>query len=280
MTTFMASMMKKVLAVVCAGGTITPVSAGELRLPARERFKVFLLIGQSNMAGRGAVEDSDRQPHPRVLMFDKHDRWAPATEPLHFDKPGRAGVGPGLSFGRAVAEALPGDTIGLVPAAVGGTSIEKWAKDGPLYAEAVRRARLAMQSGQLAGILWHQGESGGPPETYAAQAQKLFADLRAELDAPQAPVVVGTLGDFAGMARRLNPVLWSLPGQIPRCGCADASGLTHKGDRLHFDAASARELGRRYAREWLRLSGIAAPARAPSGAAEPSPAGQPSDRLP
>jgi hypothetical protein len=32
-----------------------------------------------------------------------------------------------------------------------------------------------------------------------------------------------------------------------------AEGLTHKGDTLHFDAASARELGRRYAEQMKRL---------------------------
>jgi len=29
--------------------------------------------------------------------------------------------------------------------------------------------------------------------------------------------------------------------------------VNHKGDQLHFDAASQRELGRRYAAEMLRL---------------------------
>jgi len=32
-----------------------------VRLPAKDRFHIFLLAGQSNMAGRGAVEEQDRQ---------------------------------------------------------------------------------------------------------------------------------------------------------------------------------------------------------------------------
>ena len=79
--------------------------------PAKEKFHLYLLIGQSNMAGRGAVEEADKTPHPRVLSFTKQNAWAPAVDPLHFDKP-IAGVGLGSAFGRAMAEANPGVTIG------------------------------------------------------------------------------------------------------------------------------------------------------------------------
>src|SRR5262245_33767010 len=74
-------------------------------LPAKEKFHLYLLIGQSNMAGRGTVEEQDKRPHPRVLMFTKENTWAPAVDPLHFDKPAAAGVGLGSSFGRAMADA-------------------------------------------------------------------------------------------------------------------------------------------------------------------------------
>jgi hypothetical protein len=32
-----------------------------------------------------------------------------------------------------------------------------------------------------------------------------------------------------------------------------ADGLKHKGDKVHFDAASYRELGKRYATAYLKL---------------------------
>jgi hypothetical protein len=32
-----------------------------------------------------------------------------------------------------------------------------------------------------------------------------------------------------------------------------AEGLKHKGDKIHFDSASFRELGKRYAEAFLRL---------------------------
>ena len=33
-------------------------------------FHLYLLIGQSNMAGRGEVESQDKQIHPRVFALD------------------------------------------------------------------------------------------------------------------------------------------------------------------------------------------------------------------
>jgi len=86
------------------------------------RFCLYLLIGQSNMAGRGEVEPEDRVAHPRVLALDRENRWAPAVEPIHFDKP-IAGVGPGRAFGVAMAERDPSVRIGLIPCAAGGSPI-------------------------------------------------------------------------------------------------------------------------------------------------------------
>ena len=49
--------------------------------------------------------------------------------------------------------------IGLIPCAVGGTRIDRWMESGDLWSNAVKRAKIALKSGKLKGILWHQGES-------------------------------------------------------------------------------------------------------------------------
>ncbi len=90
------------------------------------QYHLYLLIGQSNMAGRGELDEESRQAHPRVFMLNREGVWVPATDPVHFDK-SIAGVGPALSFGKAMAMASPRAKIGLVPGAVGGTSITLWA---------------------------------------------------------------------------------------------------------------------------------------------------------
>jgi hypothetical protein len=94
---------------------------------SKKKFHLYLLAGQSNMAGRGAVETEDTTPHPRIWTLTKDNKWAKAVEPLHFDKPTVVGVGPGFAFAKAMAAADTNVVIGLIPCAVGGSPISVWA---------------------------------------------------------------------------------------------------------------------------------------------------------
>ncbi|MDB5240568.1 MAG: acetylxylan esterase [Spirosoma sp.] len=233
------------------------------------KFHLYILAGQSNMAGRGVPEMVDKTPHPRVWMLNKANQWVPATEPMHFDKPDRVGVGPGLAFGKLMAEQADTSVfIGLIPTAVGGSAIDAWQPGGyhdetktHPYDEAVKRVQLAQKSGTLHGILWHQGESDSSPKLVTGYRQKLtglIARFRREFEAPNLAVVVGTLGDFYAAktpsASQINDILRSLPNHDRRIACIEATGLTDKGDSTHFDTASARELGRRYAAAMQHLN--------------------------
>ncbi|HRE84599.1 MAG TPA: sialate O-acetylesterase, partial [Opitutaceae bacterium] len=219
-------------------------------------MKIFLLIGQSNMAGRGEIEAIDQVVHPRVFVLNQARGWVPALDPLHFDKPKIAGVGLGSTFGRVIADLEPSAVVGLVPAAFGGTSMDEWSVEGKLYADAVSRAKEALKRGTLAGILWHQGEADSAEAKAAVYADKfavMIARLRQDLGAPNVPVVVGETGRFRESPTAINEVLASLPQRVAHCAFVDASGLGHKGDKVHFDSASFRELGRRYAEAWTAL---------------------------
>lgn len=239
--------------------TVQPNSAAAL--PPRERFHLYLLIGQSNMAGRGVIETPAPAAHPRVLKFTQDQTWAPATDPLHFDKP-IAGVGLGTSFAAAMADAAPGVTIGLIPCAVGGTPLKRWEKGGDLYQQALERSQAALQSGTLRGVLWHQGESDAGAEatarSYAERLAKMVADLRSDLQSPNLPFVAGELGRFLKTESAegkpnhwpvVNEQLHSLPERIPHTAVVSSEGLQHKGDVVHFDTTSLREFGRRYAEQ-------------------------------
>jgi hypothetical protein len=229
-------------------------------LPAKKDFLIFLLAGQSNMAGRGRpLEKDDQTAHPRVLVLGKEQTWSPAVDPLHWDKPPVVGVGLGLTFAKKLADTLPETTIGLVPAAFGGSAIAEWSKDAKHYNHALARTRLAMRHGTLAGILWHQGESDCTRERvdfYQARLDRLIHDLREDLESPEVPVVVGTLADSLQRAEasQINASFLSLPKRIPRTACAEAKGLQVSADGVHFSAASYRELGRRYADQWLSVA--------------------------
>ncbi len=85
------------------------------------------------------------------------------------------------------------------------------------------------------------------------------------------PIIVGKLGPFLipadyPYAPTVNTALADLPNQLPHTGYADSTGLHDKGDSLHFDAASARELGARFAAAWLTLTVKSDATPAPSSA--------------
>jgi hypothetical protein len=219
------------------------------------------------MAGRGVVEPEDKVANPRVLTLTKDGKWEPAVDPIHFDKPG-SGVGPGRSFGLAVAEKLgPDVTIGLIPCAHGGSPISSWEPGakwyqtkGKPYDDAIARANLALKDGVLKGILWHQGESdaGKTAATYQGKLTALIARLRKDLQAPDVPVLLGQLGPFRKEAadegsRTLDTALRSVAKEDGNAAFVSAEGLTSNPDFVHFNAKSQREFGRRYAEAYLKM---------------------------
>ena len=228
------------------------------------KLQLFLLIGQSNMAGRGTVEAEDKEVIPHVFALNKDGEWVAAIDPVHFDKPKLAGVGIARTFGRVLAATDPTVSIGLIPAAVGGTSLDQWKPGGELYQDAVRRAKIAMKSGTLRGILWHQGESDGGAEdkasSYGERWVSMIRQLRADLNAPDVPVVVGGLAEWKvalppgqAFVPKVNEQLALLALRAPHTAFASSAGLTTLADHAHFDARSQRELGRRYALAFLSL---------------------------
>ena len=222
-----------------------------------EGMRLFLLIGQSNMAGRGAVSDADRETDPRILMLNRENTWVPARDPVHFDKPKLAGVGLCSSFARAYIQEHPDEKVGLIPCAFGGTSLDQWMPGKSLYTNAVARARTAMTRGTLAGILWHQGEadcSAEKRERYERRFQTMIGQLRSDLDAQTVPLVVGELGRFYGHGPdAFNTMLGRLARRVPLCGLASSEGLADKGDKTHFDTPALKTFGERYYQAFSRL---------------------------
>lgn len=226
---------------------------------------LFLLIGQSNMAGRGVVTEMDREVHPNIEALNREGEWVPAIDPIHFDKP-VAGVGPGRSFAWAVMEASPESRIGLIPGAVGGSPISSWEPGGmhePTnthpYDDAVARAKRAMQSGELKAVLWHQGESDSNEEAapiYKAKLIALIERLRGDLNAPEVPFLIGQLGQFDEQPwdewrSLVNEAHIEVAEELEEVYFVPSTGLNHKGDMIHFSAEAEREFGKRYAQVYL-----------------------------
>ncbi len=255
-------MLKPLLcSLLLAASTASASANAENEQPATNLppLDLYLLVGQSNMAGRGELEEIDRTAHPRVLALGPADTWIPAAEPLHFDKKNR-GTGPGLAFGKTIAEAKPDSTVGLIPSAVGGTIISYWAPNHErgLYNEAVRRARIAKESGTLRALIWQQGESDSTAERAPLYKDRLIAlmtKFREDLDQPDLPIVLGGLGDFLKSPhhKTVNAALEQAAAELPNAIFVPASGKGHIGDRLHFNSAAQRENGTNQAKAFLQL---------------------------
>ena len=252
---------------------LSPVDVSQLS-PGTQQLDLYLLLGQSNMKGRG-VMPPDPMKNPRIInMHLKTDDWYLARHPLHltgspetFKGHDNAGVGPGLAFAEVLAEKYPKSRIGLVPCAVGGSAMSRWTRDGPLYKNAIRRAKLALSAGpegktRLRGAIWLQGEADsreGRIEVYADALSKMIEVLRSDLGVKDLPFIACTIGEMrapAVMQERMNRILLDLPPRTNHTGCVDARDLTtHIGDSVHFDTAAQEQIGQRFAHEFLRIVG-------------------------
>lgn len=231
-------------------------------------LRLFILAGQSNMAGRGPLPATEpSQANPDILALSEDLKWETACNPLHFDKPGAAGVGPGLSFARALSARHPDWRIGLVPTAVGGSPLDLWQPGAPLLEASVARAIEAASAGQFAGVIWHQGENDSRfPEkaaTYRVRLTRTIEAFRGRLGLPELPFIAGELGPF--LADNTDPgfpalatvmeAIRTLPDRVPFTTIASAKGLDHIGDHVHMDTPSQVIFGQRYAEAYLKLKG-------------------------
>ncbi|MCA9138931.1 MAG: sulfatase-like hydrolase/transferase [Planctomycetales bacterium] len=227
---------------------------------SRDDFHLFLLAGQSNMAGRGKVEPQDKYPDANILMLDRDGQWLPATDPLHFDKP-IAGVGIGRGFARQYASDHPGVTIGLVPCAVGGSPIASWTPGGyhdqtksHPYDDALPRIKTALRDGTFKGILWHQGESDckpGAADTYKENLTQLFGRFR-DLVGAETPIMIGGLAQYdlpnwSAYRKQVDQAHRDIATELPECAFVESTDLTLNQDNVHFDRESLLEFGSRYA---------------------------------
>jgi hypothetical protein len=215
---------------------------------------IYLLIGQSNMAGRAPFTKAEEAVIERCYLLNNHDEWEPAKNPLNRyssirKELGMQKMGPGYSFAKTLLGKNRELSIGLVVNAQGGSKIEEWRQGGRLYSEAIRRTKIAQKDGTLMGILWHQGASNeGNPDGYLEKLKTLVTNLRTDLNAPNLPFVAGQINNL----QAINKQIAMLPQSLPKTGTVSSKGLTTL-DRWHFDAKSMRLLGRRYADEMIRV---------------------------
>jgi len=228
-------------------------------------IEVLLLGGQSNMDGSGDARDLPptlQKPLEDILFF--HTR----SSSLSRLQPGTgSGFGPEITFGHAIANALPDGQFALIKHAEGGTDLEnQWDPSrGSSYAtfrKVVEKGLDALaQAGysvEIVGMLWTQGERDarmGFAPNYEANLTEFIADIRSRYG-PDLPFYTSQLS--------------SLQTNLPAAGleqvrqaqkrAAAADPATHlivtdtfdmRPDNLHFSSAGVMALGRDFADAYL-----------------------------
>jgi acetyl esterase/lipase len=230
---------------------------------------LYLLAGQSNMVGRAPLVDV-APPDPQVRMLTPEDTWAVARDPVHeaLLRDGRViGIGLGLAFAKEMVRRT-GVPVGLVPCAVGGTSLAQWSPElrseqrRSLYGNFLARAKMA---GPAKGILWYQGEADASAvdtaNSYATRFQALVRTMRADLGQPQLPFYYAQLSryviekgydgwDTVREAQRLSEAPLQPAGMVATID----QTLT---DPIHLDRAGLETVGKRFASRILDGAGPA-----------------------
>ena len=291
----MGENFKKMMAVAgaAAGLSLFAVSANAAPNP---NFHIYIAYGQSNMAGNGDIVPSEDQANPpkNFIMLASHNanasqrsgktnqsiktgEWYPAIPPMFhpFEN-----LSPADYFGRAMADSLPGVTVGIIPVAIGAVSIRAFDKD---QYEAYFRgdgkdimnwgwpkdydnnppgrilelAKKAKEVGVIKGFIFHQGESDGTDANWRKTVYKTYKDVidALDLDENEVPFVAGELlQEGQNCCSSKNGGIAQLKQNFKKFGLASSKGLQGNGkDPYHFGRAGVIELGKRYCSEMLKL---------------------------
>ncbi|RZF58705.1 sialate O-acetylesterase [Sphingobacterium corticibacterium] len=231
---------------------------------ADPNFHIYILAGQSNMAGYGYLTDI----HPilnikyadvsddRILVLNAENEWKTAIHPLHPGENENAGVGPGLDFAiKMLEDADPKIKIGLIPTAKGDSNVGHWIPGGSLYGPSIGKSLFAQTDGVIKGVLYLQGEADAFANTTVGWGDKvklIIQGYRKELQDPNLKFLIGEIGrDFNGKESftLINNQIPELIQSVPNTYKISSEGLTDRGDALHFDSKSATQLGIRYAEQ-------------------------------
>ena len=239
------------------------MSDNNVKIELEKDIDAFMMMGQSNMAGRGRLGEVRPIDNPNCLMY-RMSSWLKLQEPVNIDGAFGNEYSPGVSIAGSFCEEYYNafnKKCGVVPCAKGGTRICEWQPGEPLFENALLQAKFSMRGANLKGILWHQGEGDlarANADKYYENFYNMITTFRNSLNMPNLPVFVGEISENISenwnikkdMTVYFNKKLVELVEKIDNCYLVKASDLPLKFDGLHFTASSLRTLGVRYLEEY------------------------------
>lgn len=245
-----------------AGGNGTASTTGS----SEPTFHIFMLMGQSNMAGATPYNDGDKNTDERLKVWggcnQPAGQWNTANPPLS-DCPGEKGwnlnnsVDPGIWFGKTLLEKLPaGDTIGLVGTAESGESINTFISGGSHHNMILNKIAGVKNDGRFAGVIFHQGESDCGAPDWPGKVVQLYNEVKAAFGVDyDVPFILGEIpAGNAGCAPMHNPRVHEAADQLPMGYWISQEG-TRIFDQYHFDHDSVVLMGTRYGEKMIEALG-------------------------
>ncbi len=238
--------------------TLTPT---ETSTPTPMPRPLVVLMGQSNMSGRGVVDE--QWSNPLVWEFGNDYKWALARDPIdsfvgQIDRVSvdyDAGHGPASRFADLYAERF--GAVGLVPCAKNSSTITDWQLGGGLYSSCLQR--IAAAGGNVVAVLFFQGEAEAENVEGSVKVRasgqwgelfgKLVTDLRRDLNSPRLPIVFAQIGAFPAkhyLAGPWDEVRQQQAGFQMECVAMITTDDLSEGD-VHFTAAAYDVIGARFA---------------------------------
>lgn len=229
---------------------------------------IFVIAGQSNSAGYGKDPIFD-PPELGVHLLKNSGDWDLATHPMNEStktiheentEASNPGHSPYLSFAKYLKREL-GYPIGLVQAALGGSSLSAWnpEEDGVLYRSMLKTIN-SLDSG-IKGLLWYQGCSDAAEslcDTYLDRFKHLVSALRSDVKDDTLPIFTFQLCRFVTPSTQQSDIFWSIVRESQRQAALEILNLyviptldSTLSDLIHISSSSNMVLGERLAKTVL-----------------------------
>jgi len=251
---------------------LDPIDTSEfdiVELPADA--DIFLIIGQSNAAGRGKIYEEDLEDLENVYLLIQDNKWIKAkhiynqfsniprypdmfysaiSDPVEVGK----GLNFAFNFAKEYIKKYPDKNIGLIVNARGSTDIESWQRNNFCYECTMKKLDSLPDLNRIKAILVHQGETDFNQSDWVNQTTEMVAAFRDDLWNFELPFIFGELAGWNSNYAKFNSRIYSLYQLLDNIGIVSSEDLTG-GDIAHFDRASQLKLGKRYFEMWEEITG-------------------------
>jgi hypothetical protein len=219
--------------------------------------RIYILAGQSNMMGKGKTHylPAGYRKTPRNVKFFYQGRQRDLAKYAYF--------GPEVGFAHDIARAYPHDTHIIIKSVATGSSIQQWLPGSRLYKSTLRQVKLAglADDPKIEAIVWMQGERDARNKSSASQYEgklrRFINGLRTNLKSPNSLFIMGEINpeDPAfSMTEIVQKAQKNIQRSSPRTMLISTDGLGKLFDHVHYDAKGQLELGKRFAKAYLRVS--------------------------